>query len=323
MSLVSVVIPTLKRPQLLLRAINSVLQQTHRELEVIVIAGRPDLDTVDAVRSVADPRVRLFETPESLTAGGARNAGADQAKGEWVAFLDDDDEWLPDKLARQLALAASRDSTLVTCLSRIVTSTGSYVRPKAVYDGSVPIDEYLFDRRRLFGGSSFIGTPSFFLPRHVLDKVRFDEDNPDDDWDFLLHLSKHENVTIDTVPEVLVLVHSEGTHSHLTSRTSSWASLSYLDKMQPFLTRRAYSGYCLNVVGERAARERAYRMFPKLLHRAFRYGSPRLSHVLPYFAYWLLPRGLLRRLRNSIQHSSFPSIAFHHYRIRHFGRECL
>lgn len=322
MSLVSVVIPTLKRPQPLLRAIDGVLRQTHRELEVIVVVDRPDPGTADAVRSVADPRVRLLETPTPLTAAGARNAGADQAKGEWVAFLDDDDEWLPGKLERQLALAAGGRLMLVTCLSRVVTSAGSHVRPKIVYDGSVPIDEYLFDRRTLFGGSSFMQTSSFLLPRHLMDEVRFDEDSPHDDWDFLLRLSKQQNVRIDTVPEVLVVVHFEDDHSHLTTRTSFWAvSLGYLDKIQPFLTRRAYSGYCLNIVGERAASERACRAFPELLLRAFHYGSPRLSHVLPYLAYWMLPRELLQRLRNSVRHPSSPKSPLRHH-LGHIGREC-
>ena len=107
--LVSVVIPTLDRPSLLLRAIDSVLRQTHQDIEVIVVVDRPNQDTVSAVQSVNDPRVRLVVNPYSLTAGGARNAGADHATGEWIAFLDDDDEWLPNKLERQIAFASGRD----------------------------------------------------------------------------------------------------------------------------------------------------------------------------------------------------------------------
>ena len=80
-------------------------------------------------------------------------------------------------------------------------------------------------------------------------------------------------------------------------------------KIQPIITRRAYSGYCLGVVGERAAQELAYAAFPELLRRAFRNGSPRLSHVLPYLAYWLLPHWLLRQLRASLRGSGSPETA--------------
>ena len=57
--LVSVVIPTFQRPKLLLRAIHSVLSQTHQEIEAIVVVDRPDQDTVSAVQSVDDPRLNL------------------------------------------------------------------------------------------------------------------------------------------------------------------------------------------------------------------------------------------------------------------------
>jgi glycosyltransferase involved in cell wall biosynthesis len=154
--LVSVVIPTRDRPKLLLRAIDSVLRQTHREIEVVVVADGPDPETVSAVQSVDDPRLQLFLNPYPSTAAGARNAGADRAKGEWIAFLDDDDEWLPNKLERQLAFAACRAPALVSCLSRIVTPTDTYVAPQVIYDDSDPIDEYLFDRRSLFIRPGFI-----------------------------------------------------------------------------------------------------------------------------------------------------------------------
>ncbi len=84
----------------MLRAINSVLTQTHQQIEIIVVADRPDHDTLAAVQSLNDSRVRLILNTYTPTAGGARNAGADHATGEWIAFLDDDDEWLPNKLER-------------------------------------------------------------------------------------------------------------------------------------------------------------------------------------------------------------------------------
>ena len=304
MPLISVVIPTLQRPTLLLRAIDSVLRQTHQETEIIVVVDRPDPDTDAAVRSVNDPRLRIVVNPHPLTAAAARNVGADHATGEWIAFLDDDDEWLPNKLERQIAFASGRPPALVSCLSRIVTPTATYAWPQVIYDNSGPIDEYLFDRRSLFKGSGFIQTSSYLLPRRLFDKVRFDAESAHDDWGFLLRLSKQAEARIETVPEVLVVLYFEEQRSSLTTRTWSWSrSLRWLDSIQPIITRRAYSGFCLNVVGSRAAREGAYTVFPELLYRAFRNGSPGLWHVLPFLAYWLTPwgfqgqvRGLLRAL---------------------------
>ena len=128
--LVSVIIPTLDRPKLLLRAVDSVLRQTHQEIEIIVVVDAPDPDTISAVQSRDDCRLQLLVNPDPSTAAGARNAGADHAMGEWLAFLDDDDEWLPNKLERQLAFASGRAPALVSCLNRIVTPTATYVWPR-------------------------------------------------------------------------------------------------------------------------------------------------------------------------------------------------
>jgi glycosyltransferase involved in cell wall biosynthesis len=281
MMLVSVIVPTLDRPKLLLRAIDSVLRQTHQEIEVIVVVDKPDQDTASAVQSVGDPRLQLIVNPYSLTAAGARNAGADHARGEWIAFLDDDDEWLPNKLERQIAFASGRAPSLVSCLSRVVTPTATYVRPQVVYDNSTSIDEYLFDRRSLFKGPGFIQTSSYLLPRRLFDKVRFNVESAHDDWEFVLRLSKQAGARIETVPEVLIVLYFEEERPSYTSRTWSWSrSLRWLDSLQQ--ARRMMIG----VARSRAAQEGACTAFPKLLYRVpgFRYGSPRLWHVLPFLA---------------------------------------
>jgi glycosyltransferase involved in cell wall biosynthesis len=308
--LVSVIIPTLDRPKLLLRAIGSVLCQTHRDLEVIVVADRPDPETASAVQSVEDSRVRLVLNPHPSTAAAARNAGADHASGEWLAFLDDDDEWLPNKLERQLAFASVRGPALVSCLSRVVTPSATYTWPQVIYDNSGPIDEYLFDRRALFRGTGMIQSSSFLLPRWLFDKVRFNVESAHDDWEFVLRLSKQAGARIETVPEVLVVLYIEEQRPTYTTRTWSWSrSLKWLESIRPILTRRAFSGICLGVIGSRAAQEGCYTAFPALLYRAFRYGSPRRWHVLRFLAYWLTPRALRRQLRGLLRIPSGPNPA--------------
>ena len=300
--LVSVVIPTLDRPKMLLRAIGSVLRQTHHDIEVIVVVDRPSVETLAAVSSVADCRLRLIVNPHPTTAGGARNVGVDHAAGEWIAFLDDDDEWLPSKLEHQLAFAAGRPPALLSCLSRVVTPYAIYVWPQVIFDNSCPIDEYLFDRTTLSAGWGGIQTSSFLLPRKLFEKVRFNIDSPHDDWEFVLRLSKQAGAPIETIPEVLVVNYFEEARPSLTARSSSWlSSLRWIEGVRPIVTRRGYSGFCLGAVGSRAAREAAYTAFPDLLHRAFRDGSPRLWQILPFLAYWLTPLGIQRHLRGEFR----------------------
>ena len=299
MALVSVIIPTLDRSQLLLRAIRSVLNQTHQEIEIIVVADRPDDATNAALRSIDDPRLRVIVNPHPVNAASARNLGVDYAKGEWIAFLDDDDEWLPTKIEKQLSLASGNDNVLITCLNRIVTPKLSYTMPQVIYNNSEPLDEYLFDRRSPFGSVGFIQTSSLLMPRSVVEKTLFDVNALHDDWDFVLRLSKQYGVRIETVPEVLVVLYVEELRPTYSARWTWTQSLEWIDAVRPLITRRAYGGFCLRCVGPRAARQRAYPAFGVLLYRALKYGSPRLWTILAYVSVWLLPEDLYRRLGQS------------------------
>src|SRR5262249_31733203 len=121
---VSVVIPTRMRPELVPRAVRSALGQTLREVEVIVVVDGPDPSTREALADqLADSRLRLVELETSGGAPNARNVGAHQATAEWTALLDDDDEWLPEKLATQLALARQAPYQQPIVASRLLMRT--------------------------------------------------------------------------------------------------------------------------------------------------------------------------------------------------------
>lgn len=102
---VSVVVPTRNRSRLLAMTLRSVLDQRGVDLEVIVVDEASNDDTAAAIAGLADPRVRVLYHQKPLGVSSARNSGAGEARGEWLAFVDDDDLWAPDKLVRQLDAA--------------------------------------------------------------------------------------------------------------------------------------------------------------------------------------------------------------------------
>jgi glycosyltransferase involved in cell wall biosynthesis len=108
---VSVVIPTRNRSAMLAMTLRSVLRQQSVDLEVIVVDEASTDDTASMLAAVNDTRVSIIrhDTPHGLSA--ARNHGAFEARGQWLAFVDDDDLWAPDKLVRQIEAAeqAGRD----------------------------------------------------------------------------------------------------------------------------------------------------------------------------------------------------------------------
>lgn len=116
MPVVSAIIPTQRRPAMLRNAAQSVLVQTFRDVELIIALNDASSEARDAANEIAatDPRVRVIEIKRGNLAA-ARNAGISVARGNWIALLDDDDEWLPTKTEVQLAEALASNADLVTC----------------------------------------------------------------------------------------------------------------------------------------------------------------------------------------------------------------
>jgi glycosyltransferase involved in cell wall biosynthesis len=99
---VSIVLPTHNRAALIGRSIRSVLNQTYRDFELIVVDDGSTDATMEEVQRIHDPRVHIIRIAENRGAGAARNVGIRHAAGPFIAFQDSDDEWVPVKLERHM-----------------------------------------------------------------------------------------------------------------------------------------------------------------------------------------------------------------------------
>jgi glycosyltransferase involved in cell wall biosynthesis len=104
MIMISVIIPAYNRAKLLTRAIQSVLSQTYQDFEIIVVDDFSKDNTDELMQQYHDTRIRYIKHSQNKGGNAARNTGIKQARGEFIAFLDSDDEWLPEKLEKQIAL---------------------------------------------------------------------------------------------------------------------------------------------------------------------------------------------------------------------------
>ena len=104
------VVPTHNRSRLLTTTLRSVLWQHDVDLEVIVVDDGSTDDTAQVVAGLGDPRIRRVHHPTPQGVSAARNRGIAEATSDWVAFVDDDDLWAPDKLTRQLGSEAAVDA---------------------------------------------------------------------------------------------------------------------------------------------------------------------------------------------------------------------
>ena len=159
---VSVIVTTYKRePQMVKRAVDSILNQSYKALEVIVVDDSPSDyimrdDVRNTIESMGD-RARYIQHEKNMGACAARNTGIENSHGEFVAFLDDDDEWLPTKLEKQMSKFKNPKVGLVYCSSFTCYSDGTKKAKNLVKHTDNIIIELLRE--------NFIGSTSFAVMR--------------------------------------------------------------------------------------------------------------------------------------------------------------
>jgi len=299
--LVSVVIPTYRRPLLVKRAVQSALAQTLSQIEVIVVIDGPDQSTREGLTAIDDSRLRVIELPNNQGSCNARNTGVDTAQAKWVAFLDDDDEWMPQKLERQLEVVRRSQFALpiVTCYLIVRSPQGEAIWPRRPPTESEPLSEYLFVRNTLFQGEAVIQTSTTLTAKELLKKVPYRSSmQKHDDWDWLLRAISQEGVGIEFVPEPLSVWYLEENRPSL-STTHDWqSSFKWIQAARELVTPRAYSSFILAEVSSRAAQTHDWKAFWILLAEAIRQGSPKPADLCLYLGMWLIPPQTRRWLRH-------------------------
>ncbi len=201
-TLVSVIIPTYGRPHLVGRAIASVLRQTYENIEIIVIDDCSDDNTPEVIKRFSDPRIRYLRNTRNLGVSASRNMGIKVAHGKYVSFLDDDDELLPKKIAKQLELLTLKKSVNVAYCSSIKMYRDVSIENKAKVRGNI-------HNYALRSCPNSINT--LLVKRECFDVIgMFDESLSGlfEDWDLWIRLSKRYK--FDYVDEPLVIYHLYG-----------------------------------------------------------------------------------------------------------------
>jgi glycosyltransferase involved in cell wall biosynthesis len=206
---VSVIIPTYNRAEFLRSAVISVLNQTFQNFEIIVVDDASKDHTQEVVNSLSDKRIRYIRHEKNKRVSAARNTGIVHSKSDYVAFLDDDDEWLPAKLQKQLDLLEASPPIVG------VVYTGIFV----VEESSRKILASSFPRNRgnvfeeILTQNRIAQTSTFLLRKECFERVGlFDEDiDFGEDYDMWLRISKE--FQFEYINELLVkhLIHDHST----------------------------------------------------------------------------------------------------------------
>lgn len=243
---VSVIIPVHNRAATIGRSINSVLTQTATDYEIIVVDDGSTDDTREIVRAIPDARIRLICHQQNSGAAAARNTGMQAALGYYIAWLDSDDEWLPDKLKIQLdALQqASPDEK------------ASYTGVKRI-EKNIGVRDYIPrhpDHKQLFMGCDLGPGSTLMFERSLLDTVGFLDTSFKryEDWDWLLRYSSSFRLLAVDIPLAIVYYDASGR----SAKNLEGSAITFVKKYSEYL--RQFGRFRNKVIGKRWMEVAAY-----------------------------------------------------------------
>ncbi|WP_434531776.1 glycosyltransferase family 2 protein [Haloarcula sp. NS06] len=274
--LVSVVLPTYKRPDKLRGAARSVANQTYSNIELIVVDDHsPQLaaDTL-AGEPLESIKVNCVRHQENRGANQARNTGIERAEGEYIALLDDDDAWDSEKIARQVAELEDSADGVGVVYTGCEYDYGDYTRDVIfTAEGNVTKDLLLGES---FGEFSTLMVAADIIPQAGLPDERFPSWQ---DREWLIRLSLHTEFRV--IPEVLTYRHCPEEADRISNNYAEKRDISYplmVEKHRELAARygrkyeRAFLASLLFILGQEALRTRAY--------------SDARTHLLKSVYYW-------------------------------------
>lgn len=299
---VSVVIPTRNRAALVCKAVASALGQDFEKLEVIVVVDGAGRWTSEALKAFRDERLRVIELAASAGGAEARNIGVREARGEWIAFLDDDDEWLPHKLSRQMVAARRSTALWPVVSSRLIAREPECesIRPLRSYDPARPVSEYLFCRTPLNDGPYAMQTSTLMMRREMMLAVPFRRGlKRHQDWDWVLRAEGVPGAAFTVLSEPLV-VYSMGDGRESVSRAQDYEfSMNWGAEMRGFFSAKAYSWFLATECASRGAKSRAgLKVYAEVARRFVVDGRPTVGSTMALAGFLVLPQawreGVLR-----------------------------
>ena len=187
-SFVSIIIPTYNRARLLGRAIQSILNQTYSNFELIVVDDYSKDNTEHIVKSFRDERIRYIRHEKNKGAVAARNTGIKAARGEYIAFQDSDDEWLPEKLGKQISafnFGPPDLGVVYTSFWQIDRGRKTCIPSSNVKQTEGNIHDALLE-------GNFVNTPTAVVRKECFEKAGMFENLPRlQEWGLWLRISKH------------------------------------------------------------------------------------------------------------------------------------
>ncbi|MBU7583569.1 MAG: glycosyltransferase [Nostoc sp. TH1S01] len=314
----SVIIPVYNSESSVAETLHSVLAQTYRDFEIIIVDDGCTDKSIDICKSFDDPRIKIIQQ-QNRGLAGARNTGIRHAQGEYLAFIDSDDLWLPQKLEKHIQhFARSPNVGVSFSRSSLIDDQG---KPLGIYQMPKLTDitpEYLFCRNPISNGSAVV------IRRAVLDEIKFPENlygevedfyfddrfRQSEDIECWLRIALQTNWQIEGIPEALTLyrVNMGGLSANILKQYESWEKIIVKTQVyHPDFVEKCGNkarAYQLRYLARRAVRQRSPEIAVSLLHQAVKtywrilLEEPRRTFISLSAAYllWMLPKNIYQQL---------------------------
>lgn len=290
----SIVIPAYNRADKIGRTLQSCLAQTDPDFEVVVVDDGSRDGTAERVEAMGDPRIRCIRQANA-GASAARNRGAAEARGEHIAFLDSDDEFLPEKLARLRAAIAAEQGPPAVWYSPLFFHRGEgnrMVKP----DRAIAPDERVGDY--LFAADGLMQTSTLVIPRALFAQTGFDTGlRCLEDLDLCLRLEE-AGARFQMLPEPLVIWYDDQAEGRLSYTTRPDEVAAWARAQAGRLTPRAESGFLARFLVPEIARREPAKAW-RILRRAVATGALSSKRAAAIMARGLAPASY-RRLRDTV-----------------------
>ena len=246
---VSAVITTVNRPKVLVRAINSVLNQTYKDIEIIVVVDGAAEETIKWIERKY-PEIIIVAPKKNVGGSEARNLGISASTKEYIALLDDDDEWLPNKIETQLNTVKIITNQNVCCFSSVYTYRSN---PEKMFVFSKnklaqeKISDYIFGTSFGFRTGGF-QTSTIFAPKAVFEKNPFIKNLPKhQDWTWALDADKKE-IKFIKITTPLSIYHKDANANGISKQYIWEFSKKWVDDRKSEMSDISYNNFLLFVV---------------------------------------------------------------------------
>ena len=212
--MISIIIPTYNRATFLARAVKSIINQTYQDVEIIIIDDGSQDDTDIVVEQLIEKfskfKIQYLKNEKNRGAQHSRNKGINNAKGEWIAFLDSDDEWLPKKLEKCIDLAKKENLSVVHSEGYIDYNDGSPLVKRNVRK----LKGFIYSDILKNAGPMF---PSLLVRKKCFEKIGYLDESivAHQEWETSIRLAKYYDFGF--INEPLFIWHQDGHDSISTN----------------------------------------------------------------------------------------------------------